>query len=67
MVKVEEDEDCSDTPMEETMPQDTRTTQENTVDSTVHTEQPGEEGNMDKCRNKHDNAVILCVIRSKLS
>lgn len=41
MIKVEEDEDCSDThsPMHESMQEDTSSTQENTVDSTVHTEQ----------------------------
>ncbi|XP_070772866.1 interferon regulatory factor 1b isoform X2 [Enoplosus armatus] len=41
MIKTEEDMDYSDTqsPMEESMPEDTLSTQENTVDSTVHTEQ----------------------------
>lgn len=45
---MEEDTDYSDTqsPMNESMPEDTLSTQENTVDSTVHTEQQGEEENM---------------------
>ncbi|XP_070699678.1 interferon regulatory factor 1b [Pempheris klunzingeri] len=40
-VKVEEDGDYSDTQpiMDQSMPEDTLSTQENTVDSTVHTEQ----------------------------
>nr|CCQ25775.1 interferon [Channa striata] len=40
MVKTEEDMDYSDTqsPMDDSMPEDTLSTQENTVDSTVHTE-----------------------------
>ncbi|XP_045896887.1 interferon regulatory factor 1b isoform X2 [Micropterus dolomieu] len=40
-IKMEEDTDYSDTqsPMNESMPEDTLSTQENTVDSTVHTEQ----------------------------
>ncbi|XP_038565028.1 interferon regulatory factor 1b isoform X1 [Micropterus salmoides] len=41
VIKMEEDTDYSDTqsPMNESMPEDTLSTQENTVDSTVHTEQ----------------------------
>uniref|UniRef100_UPI0037E8BF8C interferon regulatory factor 1b isoform X2 n=1 Tax=Semicossyphus pulcher TaxID=241346 RepID=UPI0037E8BF8C len=40
-IKIEEDKDYSDTqsPMDESMPEDTLSTQENTVDSTVHTDQ----------------------------
>ncbi|XP_049448386.1 interferon regulatory factor 1b isoform X1 [Epinephelus fuscoguttatus] len=41
MIKVEEDTDCSEaqSPMDESMPDESFSTQENTVDSTVHTEQ----------------------------
>lgn len=44
VVKIEEDMDFSDTqsPMDQSRPEDT-STQENTVDSTVHTEHQGEE------------------------
>lgn len=48
IVKTEEEmEDNSDTQssMDESMPEDTFSTQENTVDSTVKTEQQGEEKN----------------------
>lgn len=44
VVKVEEDvEDYSDTQSPMDQSEDTFSTQENTVDSTVNTEQPGEE------------------------
>ncbi|XP_029303819.1 interferon regulatory factor 1b isoform X1 [Cottoperca gobio] len=42
VIKMEEEADCSNTefPMKESTPEDSSFTQENTVDSTVHTEQP---------------------------
>ncbi len=45
VVKMEDDMDYSDTqsPMAESMQDDTSSTQENTVDSTVHTLHQGEE------------------------
>lgn len=47
MVKMEDDTDYSDTqsPIPAPLPEETMSTQENTVDSTVHTEQQGEEEN----------------------
>lgn len=61
MVKMEEDTDYSDTqsPVPSSMPEETMSTQENTVDSTVHTEQQGEEENWEQLKNKlHNNNFI---------